>query len=158
MFTDDQMRVYDELRNGGFASGGNIPLDADWQPPRVAFADDFPLLADVSEFSGTALLLVGFQSEDLRDCECEDSHITYAAIREDGKLSPVVTSNTGGELELIYGIDPMMVMLGLIDPGDPGEPVVPSWDAAREVTPDEWPAETISRESGTQTDMTDFEF
>lgn len=155
MFTDAQMETYDNLRNGNYPGSEAIPKDADWQPPRVAFPQDFPALADNPEFTDAPLLFVGYQDEDLRGCECERSHVTYSPIRGDGLLGPTLTSNTFGEVETTAGIDPFMLMLGMIDPENLPEPIFPTWDAAREVTPDEWPIGESAQP--TVTDMADYE-
>jgi hypothetical protein len=159
MFTQDQMDSYRSLQNGElFADEELTTKDLDWQPPRVAFADEFPALADSPEFDG-ALLLVGFTDEQLADCECDSSHVAYVAIRSDGMMSSAVTSNSVQEAELCGMIDPVSMLLSSLAgiPPEVGEPQFPTWDRAREVTPDEWPADSVTLDEG-RTDMTAFEF
>lgn len=157
MFTDSQMETYDQIRNRTMPGAADfIPEDADWQPPRVSFPEDFPALMELGpDFTDAPILLVGYANEDLAECECDNSHVTYAPIRSDGLIGPILTSNTYGEAQTTSGIDPIMMLMGMVDPDNLPEPQYPTWDAAREVTPDEWPIGESAQP--TITDMADYE-
>lgn len=155
MFTRAQMeRYYEGIEYYQSDGQGNQEI----VPPRTFNVNDYPNYpVQGDEFGNGDMLVLGFVAQDLEECECGHSHITYAGIREDGMIGPMVTSNTIGEAMLNHPeLDPISIMLGIVDPDEikdtPG--IAPDWDAMREVTPDEWPAESVEP----KTDMTAFEF
>lgn len=154
MFTDAQMEIYRSLQSGELG----CPPDMEWQPPRVLHVSDFPALANQgSDFGNGNILFVGFINQDMVDCECDHDHITYVSIIADGLMSNIFTSNTVDEAMATAMVDPISVLLGMVDPNEV-EPVLPTWDAAREVTPDEWPATPFDDSEPILTDMSSYEW
>lgn len=162
MFTDEQMEKYYE----GIEYFTRTIPNVEFQPPRTFNVNDYPNLPGRNDpgFGDGQILVLGFKdpNDELYNCECDKDHVKYGPVRADGLIAPMQTSGTIGEAlatgnELPDGLDDSMagMLRGLLGSQ---EKLAPTYEEMREVQPDEWPSETISRESGTLTDMTDFEF
>jgi hypothetical protein len=72
---------------------------------------------------GPVLLLIGAPDPLMDDCDCDESHVLYSAIRSDGQSTEPITSGTLFE--------------HLIVPPDA------QWDNAHAVTPNMWPVPNV---------------
>lgn len=151
MFTQAQIESYRKGQDFYIAEGEEVT------PPRTFNINDYPdFPGSGDEFGEGQLLVLGVQNKEFAECECENSHIIYMPIREDGLIGGPITSNSVGEAMALHpDVDPLMVMIGAIDLSEVDhDGIAPTWDEMREVTPDEWPAESVEP----KTDMSNFEF
>lgn len=148
MFTQSQIEKYLEGVEFFTNEGEEVV------PPRTFNVDDYPNFpGERHEFGEGTILVLGLVAQDLGECECGHSHISYAPVREDGMIGGMVTSGTIGEAMALHPeLDPLALFLGAVDPDSMDEGIAPTWDEMREVTPDEWPVVEL------KTDMTEFEF